>query len=387
MEVLLEELNEVVETFGDERRTTILADAAEEVDEVEEEVADEDVVVTVSHEGFVKRMAMYIYRRRISSGKALAGMERYEEDFIEHLFVARTQGWILTFTEGGHVHFLPVLDIPESARASRGQSVYSLLAGADRSDPIVAMLPVEELEEEGRFLVFLSRNGVMKRTELAEFGNPRTGGIIAAGVKEGDRILDVVLSDGTGEVMLLTRTGRAIRFPEREISILGRTAQGVKGIDLRGDDHVVGMLLIRRDATVLTVTEDGAGKRTPVGEFPLQKRGGLGTLAVPSTGRTSLIVGVLEVVEGDVVMAVSAGGRVTRIEASSVPSQGRRTQGRHVVKLPAGDRVVEVTRAVGPGSRREREATEGRGASDDSNGDEGQLDLLDVSSEGKGKPT
>jgi DNA gyrase subunit A len=391
VEVLLEELNEVVEAFGDERRTTILADADEEVSEVEEEVADEDVVVTVSHEGFVKRMAMHIYRRRVSSGKALAGMERYEEDYIQHLFVARTQGWILAFTEGGQVHFLPVLDIPESARASRGQSVYSLLAGADRSDPIVALLPVEDLEEEGRFLVFLSRNGVMKRTELSEFGNPRVGGIIAAGVKDGDRILDVALSDGTAEVMLLTRTGRAIRFPEREISLLGRTAQGVKGIDLRGDDHVVGMLLIRRDATVLTVTEDGIGKRTPVGEFPLQKRGGLGTLAVPSSGKTSPIVSALEVVEGDVVMAVSAGGRVTRLQAGSVPSQGRRTQGRRVVNLPAGDRVVEVTRAVGPGGRREREATSGGGGEvdiaaeirDGSDDEEGQLDLLGASGEGK----
>ena len=358
MEVLLEELNEVVESYGDDRRTTILADAPEEVEEVEEEVADEDVVVTVSHEGFAKRMGMHLYRRRIASGKALAGMERYEEDFIQHLFVARTQGWILAFTEGGQVHFLPVLDIPESARASRGQSIYSLLAGADRADPIVALLPVEELDDEDRFVVFLSRNGVMKRTQLIEFSNPRSGGIIGAGVKEGDRILDVALSDGLAEVMLLTRGGRAIRFPEREISVLGRTAQGVKGIDLRDDDHVVGMLLIRRDAAVLTVTEDGMGKRTPVGDFPLQKRGGLGTLALPSSGRPVPIVSALEVLEGDEVMAVTAAGKVTRVAAGEVPTQGRRTQGRRVVRLPEGDRLVEVTRAVGPGSRREREATE-----------------------------
>ncbi|HZD06104.1 MAG TPA: DNA gyrase subunit A, partial [Longimicrobiales bacterium] len=241
IEVMLDELNEVVRKYGDERRTVIRRDADEDVSEVQEEVADESVVVTVSHDGFVKRMPMHLYRRRVSSGKALAGMERYEEDYIERMFVARTQGWILAFTREGQVHFLPVLDLPESARASRGQSVYSLLTGADRKDPIVAMLPVEDLEEQGRFVVFLSRSGIMKRTELREFSNPRAGGIIAAGVREDDRIIDVALSDGAAEVMLLSRDGRAIRFPEEEISILGRTAQGVKGIDLRGGDHVVGM--------------------------------------------------------------------------------------------------------------------------------------------------
>jgi DNA gyrase subunit A len=259
---------------------------------------------------------------------------------------------VLAVTEQGQLHFLSVLDIPESARASRGQSVYSLLGGADRSDRIVAMLPVDDLEEADRWVVFLSENGIMKRTELTEFSNPRAGGIIAAGVKEGDRILDAALSDGTAEIMLLTRDGRAIRFPETDISVMGRTAQGVKGIDLRGDDRVVGMLLIRREAGVLTVSEDGTAKRTSVAEFPLQKRGGLGTLATPSSGSPRPLVAALEVLEGDHVMLVTAGGQVVRVAASDVPSQGRRAQGRRVIKVPAGDRVVEVTRAVG--EKRER---------------------------------
>jgi len=347
LEVMLEELNDVVADFGDERRTEILPDAEETVPEVREEVADEDVVVTVSHEGFAKRMPMHLYKRRVNSGKALAGMERYDDDYIERMFVARTQGWVLAFTEAGQVYFLSVLDLPESARASRGQSIYSLLGGADRNDRIVAMIPVDDLEEAERWIVFLSRNGIMKRTELAEFSNPRAGGIIAAGVKDDDRILDVAMSDGTAEIMLLTRDGRAIRFPETEISTMGRTAQGVKGIDLRGDDHVVGMLMIRRDAAVLTVAEDGLGKRTSVAEFPLQKRGGLGTLVAPSSGKAAPIVGALEVLVGDEVMVVTAGGQVTRVEAAAVPEQGRRTQGRRLVEVPAGDRVVEVTRAAG----------------------------------------
>ena len=347
LEVVLEELAEVVQAYGDERRTEILRDAEEHVAEVREEIADEDVVVTVSHEGFVKRMPMHLYRRRVSSGKALAGMEKYDDDYIERLFVARTQGWILAFTEEGQCHFLPVLDLPESGRSSRGQSVYSLLPAADRQDRIVAMVPVEDLEAEDRVLIFLSEGGQVKRTELGEFSNPRSTGLIAAGVKEGDRIIEVVLSDGTAEVMLFSRGGRAIRFAETDAPTQGRTAQGVKGIGLDDGDHVVGVLILRRDAGVLTVTEDGHGKRTPAAEFPLQKRGGLGTMFVPSSGKTSPVVAALEVTPDDSVMLVTAGGRTVSAAVAGVPVQGRRTQGKRIVKIPAGDRVVEVTRTAG----------------------------------------
>jgi DNA gyrase subunit A len=389
LEVLLEELAEVVARFGDERRTVILAEADEDVAEVEEELADEDAIVTVSHEGFVKRMPMHLYRRRVSSGKALAGMERYEDDYIERIFVARTTGWILAFTAGGQCHFLPVVELPESGRASRGQSVYSLMHSSDRGDRIVAMQPVEELDDETRLVVFLSRGGLVKRTPLGEFSTARSTGLIAAGVRDGDEIMDVVLSDGSAEIMLLTRDGRAIRFPEDEVPVQGRTAQGVKGIDLRGDDQVIGLVLVRRDAAVLTVTEDGAGKRTPVSEFPLQKRGGLGTLASPSSGKTSPVVAALEVVEDDEVMVVTGAGKVTSVGAAEVPVQGRRTQGRRLVTVAKGDRVVEVTRSAGgspehrAGSSSEASApgVDDRGGRDVPDGDgdgedEGQLDLL-----------
>ena len=344
LEVMLEELAEVVSKFGDERRTVIL-ESQEEGDEVEEEVADEDVVVTVSHEGFVKRIPMQLYRRRISSGKALAGMEKHEEDYIERLFAARTRGWILAFTQGGLCHFLSVLDLPESGRASRGQSVYSIIPGGDRSDPVVAMLPVDDLGQD-RLLVFVSSNGQVKRTQLSEFSNPRAGGVIAAGVKEGDGVLDVVFSDGAAELLILTREGRAIRFPEVDVPVVGRTAQGVRGVDLHEGDAVVGMVVVRRDAQVLAVTEDGRGKRTPVGDFPLQKRGGLGSLAVPAGGDALAVVGAMEVVGGDEVMLVTASGHVTRLAAEGIPEQGRRTRGGILVKLAMGDRVVEVSRAA-----------------------------------------
>jgi len=369
LQVMLEELAEVVTNYGDERRTVLLGDEEEELEtvSVEQRLADEDVVVTFSHEGFVKRIPMHLYRRRVGSGKALAGMERYEDDYLERIFVARNSGWILTFTANGHCHFLPVADVPESARASRGQSVYSLLQGADRKDRIVSMIPVDDLNVDERYLVFLSRQGVVKRTPVSEFSSARAGGVKAAGVKSGDEILDVALSDGAAEVVLLSRAGRAIRFPEDEITVVGRSAQGVKGMTLKGDE-VVGMLMIRRDSTVLTVSEDGTGKRTPVSDFPLQKRGGLGTLAVSSGAEVSPVVCALEVVEADEVMIVTAGGQVTRAAADSMPLQGRRTQGRSMMSIEPGDRVVEVTRAQGRGGAPAREVV--------STDPDGQLDLL-----------
>ena len=371
LKTMLDELGDVVKKYGNKRRTVIMDNEKQEVDEppIEDQLVDEDVVITLSHEGFIKRMPMHLYRRRVGSGKALAGMERYEDDYLERVFVARTQGWILAFTENGQGYFLPVFDVPESARASRGQSVYSLLEGAERKDRIVAMIPIDDLSVADRHLVFLSKLGLVKRTSISEFSRPRVGGVKAAGLKKDDTILDVALSDGTAEVMLLSRSGRAIRFPEDEISIVGRNAQGVKGMTLK-DDEVVGMLLIRRDSTVLTVNEDGIGKRTEVSEFPLQKRGGLGTLAIPSGDEGSPIISVLEVMEADEVMVVTAGGQVSRAAADSVPVQGRRTQGKAIVTVTSGDRVVEVTRAEGRGGGPARDLT-GVDA-------EGQLDLLDL---------
>ena len=371
LKTMLDELADVVKKYGNQRRTVILDKEEQEVDAspVENRLVDEDVVVTLSHEGFIKRMPVHLYRRRVGSGKALAGMERYEDDYLERVFVARTQGWILTFTENGHGYFLPVLDVPQSARASRGQSVYSLLEGAERKDRIVAMIPIDDLGVTDRYLVFLSKLGLVKRTSISEFSHPRVGGVKAAGLKKGDAILDVALSDGTAEVMLLSRSGRAIRFPEDEISIVGRSAQGVKGMTLK-DDEVVGMLLLRRDSTVLTVNEDGIGKRTDISEFPLQKRGGLGTLAVPSGEDGSPIVSALEVMEADEVMVVTAGGQVSRAAADSVPVQGRRTQGKRIATVASGDRVVEVTRAEGRGGGPARDPATVDAA--------GQLDLLDL---------
>jgi DNA gyrase subunit A len=356
--ILLDELAGVVGRFGDARRTAILAEHDAEDASVEIAMADEDVIITVSHGGFVKRIPMHIYRRRIASGKPLAAMDKYDEDYLERVFVARTQGWILVFTRGGHVHFLPVLDVPEGSRVSRGQSLYGLV-GANRGDPIVASLPVDDLASD-RILVFLTKKGLMKRTRLQEYSNPRAGGMIAAGVKAGDEILDVAVSDGKAEVVILSRSGRAIRFPEDQISVVGRTAQGMKGMGLQGSDRVVGMLLVRREAQVLTITDQGIGRRTPVDEFPLQNRGGLGILALAGGDEGGVLVSALEVVVGEDVMVVSAGGKVFRVPVAEIPEQHRRARGKRLVALPPGDRVVEVTRASGP-----RDSEPGSGEGDD----------------------
>lgn len=366
LDVLVEELEEVVRRFGDGRRTALL-DEAEEEASLESSVADEDVVVTVSHEGFVKRIPMHLYRRRMSSGKALAAMDRYEGDYLERLFVARTQGWILVFTRKGHVYFLSVLDVPEGSRHSRGQSLYALVGG-DRRDPIVAVLPVEDLSAE-RYLLFASRAGVVKRTALAEYSNPRAGGIIGTGLKDGDEVCDVVASGGDADLLLISRQGRAIRFPETQVPVLGRTAQGVKGMALKPGDKVMAVLVVRREAQVLVVAEDGTARRVAVEEFPLQNRGGMGALLTGAEARGGNLVAALEVSEGEEVMVVSAAGRVVPLKVDEVPLQHRRSKGKNVVSLPVGDRVAEVTRLWegregAPGGR------QGEGAQEEEGGQE-----------------
>ena len=347
LQVMLEELEEGVREFGDARRTTILGREAASKETVVAAEADEDAVVTVSHQGFVKRMPVHLYRRRLASGKLLAGMARYPDDYLERLFVARTQGWILAFTEGGHVHFLSVADAPESGLASRGQSLYSLTEGS-RADPFTALLQVDSLTAEGQ-VVFVTGRGTVKRTRLSEFSNPRPAGLAASRVRPGDRIVAVMLSEGGADVMLATRHGRAIRFAEGQVPVMGRAAFGVKGIGLRDDDLVVSALLIRREGTVLAVSDQGWGRRTDVNDYPLQKRGGLGVLMTPPGGGEGRLTGAIEVLDQDAVMLVTAAGRITQVVAGDVPVTGKAARGTRLAQVEVGDRVVRVTRTQGGG--------------------------------------
>ncbi len=345
---MLEEVDAVVEQFGDARRTEILDGEGDDFSYVESGAADEAVVVTVSRRRYLKRIPVHLHQRRVAAGKALARMDRYEGDYLERTIVARTQGWLLSFTRSGKAWYLRLDDVPEGAIASRGRSAYGLLDAPAR-DAIVSLIPVDDLSEErseGRYLVFATRQGMVKRSPLGQYARPRPGGLVAAGVRDGDEVLDVAVTTGAAELMFLTHGGRAIRFPEAQVPVAGRAAHGVKAIGLRAGDHVVGMAALVREATVLTVTEDGIGKRTAVDDFPLQRRGGLGARLLPERDGRRL-AGALEALDEDGVMVVSAAGGSHWLAAGSVAVTRRNAQGKPVAALGPGDRIVEVTRALG----------------------------------------
>ena len=343
---MLEELDRVVERFADKRRTVILPGKdSTDFAYVESEVADEDVVVTLSHQGYTKRIPMHLYRRRMTTGTPLAAMDRFAGDYLERVLVARTRGWLLCFTDKGHVHFLRVEDIPEGALSSRGKSVWALL-GAGRHDTLVAMRSVDDLTEE-RYLTFATRLGLVKRTRLGEFSAAKSGGLIAARVRDGDAVLDVALTSGDDEVLLVSAAGRGVRFPEGDVPPRGRIAQGVKGIALRDGDVVIGLVALKREASVLLVTELGIATRTPVSGFPLQKRGGLGALSMALSEETGRLAGAFEALEEDNVMLVSASGALLGLAVQDVALQRRNAAGERVATLGPGDRITRVTRMHG----------------------------------------
>ncbi len=364
--VLLAETAEVVEKYGDGRRTTILEGDAEF--KMEDMVAQEDVVITVSHEGYINRMPVSLYRRRVTSGKALAGMEKYEDDFLEHVFIASTHDAVLVVTADGQAYEIAVLDLPEGGRASRGRALNQLL-GFQADMRVAALLPVNEYEAEID-LVFLTRGGIVKRTPLAEFANVRAGGINAINLKDGDELLDVRVSEGINDVVLVTAGGRAIRFPETDVPEVGRNAQGVIGVRMKKGDVVVGMVVVRRDATLACVTANGFGKRTPIGDFRVQGRGGQGMAALSVSDRTGPLVGAKEMLEGDELMVITAGGQAGRLAAAQVPVQGRATQGKLLVNVKTGDRIVEISRVASERESERRQEGAERGDTDE------QLELV-----------
>jgi len=363
--LLLKELDDAVDRFGDDRRTQIVAGDASFA--VEDLVAQEQVVITLSHQGYIKRVPMALYRRRVGAGKAAPGLEKFADDFLEHVFVASTTDTLVFFTDRGQAHALPVSDIPEGARTSRGRSIAQLFS-VERGARVSALVAVTEFSAT-RNLTFLTTGGTIKRTALDQFENVRASGIAAIKLSDGDRLLDVQLSDGMNDVVLVTRQGRAIRFAEADVAIMGRTAQGVRGIQLRKDDGVVGMVIVRRDATLCTVTQLGYAKRTPISEYPVQHRGGIGTITLDVTPKSGPLVGAKEVLPGDELMIVAASGAATRIAADTIPVQGRATQGKRVLPVAAGDRVVEVARVA-------RDSDSEAGAPAVEELDEEQLELM-----------
>jgi DNA gyrase subunit A len=341
--IIKDELTEVREAYKDERRTQIVKEEAEI--SLEDLIAEEEVIVTISHAGYIKRNAVSLYRAQRRGGKGKIGMGIKDEDFVETLFIASTHDTLLVFTDAGKVYWLKVHEIPEAGRAAKGKAIVNLLA-LSSSEKVTATLPVKEFRDD-RYIVMATKKGVIKKTELSAYSNPRQGGIIALGLENGDRLIGVQLTDGQREILLGTKQGITIRFKEDEVRPMGRTAYGVKGITLEEQNEVIGMETITPDSTtaVLTVTEAGYGKRTPVNEYRIQGRGGKGIISVKTTERNGLAVGFLQVRDGDEIMLMAAQGKVLRCKVDDIREIGRNTQGVQILDLDGGDdRVVGVAR-------------------------------------------
>ncbi len=354
LEVIKKELLELKEKFGDARRTEILEEAEEL--RMEDLIAEEDVVVTITHSGYIKRIPVAAYRMQQRGGKGVVGMETKEEDAVADLFVASTHDYMLFFSNRGRVYWLKVYEIPQAGRYSKGKAIVNLLQLGER-EKITACIPVREFEES-RFLFMTTRNGTVKKTPLSAFSNPRRGGIIALTLEEGDALVGVALTDGNRDVILATKQGKAIRFSEQEVRAMGRAAQGVIGIRMKGEDEVVGMEVVREEVTLLAVTENGYGKRTAIEEYTPHGRGGQGMINIITSERNGGVVGIAEVAGQDEVMLTTQKGVVIRMPVSGISVQGRNTQGVRLMKLDEGDKVVAVAKVVKEEEQKNEKLTE-----------------------------
>jgi DNA gyrase subunit A len=340
MQIIVDELKAVREKHGDDRRTEIVA--AEGEFRIEDLIAEEDMAITVSNTGYIKRTAITSYRNQRRGGKGRIGMRTREEDFVSHLFVASTHAYIMIFSDRGRAYWLKVHEIPDVGPDGRGKAIANLVSMQD-GERIAALLTVKEFEED-KFIVMGSRRGEVKKTELTAFSNPRAGGIIAMDVEEGDAVMAVQISDGTHEILLGTRDGMSIRFPESDVRSMGRTAGGVRGISLREGDEVVGMDVLTPGGTILSVTEQGYGKRTEVDEYRVQSRGGVGIINIQTSERNGKVIGVMQVTDDDELMLITQQGKILRMAARGIRTIGRATQGVRLIDIEGDDRAVSIAR-------------------------------------------
>ncbi len=352
--IVKEELQELAKKYGDDRRTEIVDKVVEF--SVEDLIAEEEMVITVSREGYVKRLPVDTYRRQRRGGRGVSGMTTKEEDWVEHLFVASTHDHLLFITANGKIYGLKVHEIPEASRVARGKPIQQLLSFG-KDERIAAMFHAREFRDD-RYVMFVTGKGIVKKTPLSAYANPRKSGIIAISVGKGDEVIDAQTTDGKNEIILATRLGLAIRFKEKDARSMGRTARGVRGVGLRKGDEVVGMVVVRRKAELLTVTENGMGKRTDLGAYRRQGRGGRGIINIRVTQKTGKVTGIREVVPEDEVMLVTRKGIVNRQRVSEIRETRRAAQGVRLIALGSGDRVVDVARLV---SEEEEEAGAGAG--------------------------
>jgi len=356
LKILKEELSELAHGFGDERRTEIVADQGEF--SIEDLIAEEDMVITVSHAGYIKRLPVSAYRRQRRGGKGVISAHTKEDDWVEHLFIASTHDYVMFFTQQGQCYWLKVHEIPQAARAARGKPIISCVA-MKPDERLAALVPVREFSED-QFLLFATKQGVVKKTVLSEFGNPRSVGIRAINIEKGDELIDVQVTDGRNDIVLATRHGMSIRFHEKDVRDMGRTATGVKGIELDKKDHVIDMVVVRRKSTLLAVTEKGMGKRSELDEYRVQHRGGRGIITLKRADKTGDIVALKEVLPDDELMMITKKGIMIRVPVEGIRISGRNTQGVKVMNLTSGDLLVDVARVV-----KEDEAENGDGEDDE----------------------
>jgi DNA gyrase subunit A len=343
MAVVLTELKAIREHYSDERRTVIVEESGEF--RIEDLIADEDMAITVTNTGYIKRTAITTYRMQRRGGKGRIGMRTREEDFVSHLFIASTHAYIMIFSDRGRAYWLKVHEIPDVGPGGKGKAIANLVS-MEAGEKIAALLTVKDFpEEEGhQFVLMGSRKGVVKKTDLSLFRNPRAGGIIAMGIDEGDSVIAVELSDGREQVFLGTRAGMAIRFQETDVRSMGRAAYGVRGISLRDDDEVVAMEVVREGGTLLTVAQNGYGKRTGLDEYRLQTRGGVGIINIQTSDRNGKVVGIAYVGDDDELMIISQQGMIIRMRAGDVRTIGRATQGVRLIGMEEGDEVVAIAK-------------------------------------------
>ncbi len=340
--IIKDELLALKEKYGDERRTEIIYDHKEF--SLEDIIAEEDVVVTISHGGFIKRFPVSGYRKQGRGGKGVTGAGTKDEDFIEHMFVASTHHYIMFFTDKGKCYWLKVHEIPEAGRASRGRSIINLLE-KDKEEEITAFVTVKEFSED-KYIVMATQQGTIKKTVLSAYSNVRKGGIIAINLEAGDKLVEAKLSEGNNDLIIGTKEGMAVRFNEKDVRDMGRTATGVRGIKLEKNDRVIGMIVVKNATTLLVVTEKGFGKRSEIEEYRLTHRGGKGVITVKTSDKNGSLIAMKEVNDSDELVIITTGGMVIRQSVSEIRVMGRNTQGVRLIRLGEGDEIADIARVI-----------------------------------------